>query len=62
MDKPHNGPVQLYPVDDCYITDAEEKLGIRLPEAYRAKLMRENGGELSTAPDQWNLYPVREKL
>jgi hypothetical protein len=54
--------VQLYPVDDCYITDAEEKLGIRLPEAYRAKLMRENGGELSTAPDQWNLYPVREKL
>lgn len=49
-----------FPVDERYIAEAEQKLGVRLPEAYRAKLERENGGELPTPPDAWRLYPVRD--
>lgn len=49
-----------FSVDERYIAEAEDRLGVRLPEAYRAKLMRENGGALSTPPDHWDLYPVRD--
>ena len=49
-----------FPVKEGDVSEAEEKLGVRLPKAYRAKLMRENGGELSTPPDHWHLYPVRD--
>lgn len=49
-----------FPVEERYICDAEAKLGLRLPDAYRLKLMRQNGGQLSAPPDTWELYPVRD--
>ncbi len=50
-----------FPVDERFIVEAEAALGVRLPDAYRTKLQRENGGDLSTQPDVWMLYPVFDK-
>ena len=47
-----------FPIEERFIEAAEAKLGLRLPQAYRRKLMRENGGELSLPPDHWQLFPV----
>ncbi len=49
-----------FPVEEQYIREAERRLGVRLPEAYRANLIGSNGGALSTTSDQWTLYPVRD--
>ena len=50
-----------FPVDETWMLAAEEKLGARLPERWRERLMRENGGELSAPPDLWQLLPVRDE-
>ena len=49
-----------FPIEERFILEAEQRLGISLPLAYRKKLMRENGGQLETPPDSWTLYPVRD--
>ena len=36
----------------------EEKLGAKLPEAYRKSMMLENGGEAKTVDDDWEFYPI----
>ena len=40
------------------VAAAEAKLGRRLPEVHRARLIRENGGEIRALRDHWTLYPV----
>ncbi len=47
-----------FPVEETYVEQAESKLGKRLPGAYRARLMTENGGYLEAPPCGWYLYPV----
>ncbi|MEM1178462.1 MAG: SMI1/KNR4 family protein [Acidobacteriota bacterium] len=47
-----------FPVQERYIEAVETKLGVKLPQDYRQKLMRENGGELALPPDHWELFPV----
>jgi hypothetical protein len=48
-----------FPVEEKYIRLVEEKLGITFPQAYRNKLMRENGGELpSEEHEYWTFLPV----
>nr|BAJ06987.1 putative glucan synthesis protein [uncultured bacterium] len=49
-----------FPVEEKYIEMAEAALGLRLPDEYRTKLMRENGGHVSAPPDEWDLYPVKD--
>lgn len=46
-----------FPVDEKYIVQTEQKLGVRFPESFRAKMQAENGGEVETSPDAWRLYP-----
>lgn len=46
-----------FPVDEKYIIIAEEKLGVKFPQAFRQKMMKNNGGEWETLPDSWQLYP-----
>jgi hypothetical protein len=36
----------------------EREMGLRFPEHYKRKLFRENGGELATSTDEWQLFPV----
>src|SRR5687768_3213061 len=51
------------PVDEERIDEAERRLGRTLPAALRARLMRDNGGEVEVAgyPSDdpvWQLHPV----
>lgn len=46
-----------FPVDEKYIVETEQKLGLRFPDAFREKTQRDNGGEVDTPADQWQLHP-----
>jgi hypothetical protein len=40
------------------VAEAESRLGRRLPAAHRRRLIRDNGGEVSTADFDWTPFPV----
>jgi hypothetical protein len=40
------------------VAAAEAKLGRRLPDAHRQRLVRTNGGEVKVSREWWTLYPV----
>ncbi len=46
-----------FPVDEKYIIQTEQTLRARFPDSFREKMKKENGGEVETPPDVWNLYP-----
>jgi hypothetical protein len=46
-----------FPVAEQFIVETERKLGVSFPEAFRSRMCRNNGGELSTDEDTWQLYP-----
>jgi hypothetical protein len=46
-----------FPLDEKYITLTEKKLGVKFPRTFRLKMMKDNGGEVETPPDAWQLYP-----
>lgn len=47
-----------FPTSEERILEAEAKLGVRLPAEYRNRLVANNGGELSTSDDDWQVFPV----
>jgi hypothetical protein len=47
-----------FPGSDELIDAAENALGRRFPAAHRARLMADNGGEISAMDDIWQLFPV----
>jgi hypothetical protein len=47
-----------FPGSGELVAAAEAKLGRRLPEAHRERLIRENGGEIRADGQWWTLYPV----
>jgi len=47
-----------FPVAEQRIVEAESGLGRRLPQDFRARLMRENGGEIVVEDDDWMIHPV----
>ena len=47
-----------FPVDDERIARAEDELGRKLPAVLKARLRRNNGGEVRTDNADWTLYPV----
>ena len=49
------------PVDERWARETEEMLGRRFPESYRARMMRDNGGEIEAVADTWSLYPICDK-
>jgi hypothetical protein len=46
-----------FPLDESHIAIAETKLGVKFPPSFRQRMMRENGGEVETGDDAWQLYP-----
>jgi hypothetical protein len=46
-----------FPVAEQFIAETERKLGASFPQAFRERMSRSNGGELSTADEVWQLYP-----
>lgn len=49
-----------FPVDELFVVETEQKLGVRFPDSFRRKMQVENGGEVSTTSDDWQLYPIRD--
>ena len=47
-----------YPVGEALIREAETGLGRSLPVALRERLIKNNGGTVRTADDDWELFPV----
>jgi len=47
-----------FPTTEIHVSAAERELGVKLPREYRERLMNRNGGELSTAGDDWQVFPV----
>ncbi|MPQ49292.1 SMI1/KNR4 family protein [Marinifilum sp. N1E240] len=50
-----------FPVDLKYIIETEQKLGIVFPNRFKEKMMQENGGELKTEDDDWQVFPFFDK-
>jgi hypothetical protein len=51
-----------FPVDIRYIIETEKELGIVFPDNFRKKMAQDNGGELITEDDDWQLFPFFDKL
>jgi hypothetical protein len=47
-----------FPTTVDRIAAAEAQLGAKLPAEYRNRLLSNNGGELETAEDVWQVFPV----
>jgi hypothetical protein len=47
-----------FPTTEAQVEAAERELGVKLPREYRVRLMARNGGELTTAGDDWQVFPV----
>ena len=50
-----------FPLDKVWIQAAEKELGKRIPDSYRDRLMRDNGGSIDAANDSWELYPIYDQ-
>ena len=46
-----------FPIDIKYVNETERKLGVTFPPSFVVRMVRNNGGEVSTPPDAWQLYP-----
>lgn len=46
-----------FPVDDKFIINAEGELGVRFPESFRLKMMKNNGGGVKVVKDSFQLHP-----
>lgn len=47
-----------FPTTEDFIIRAETELQCKLPREYRAWVLANNGGEVSTADDTWQVFPV----
>ena len=50
-----------FPVDIKYIIETEQELGLVFPDSFKSKMTQENGGELLTEDDDWQMYPFFDK-
>ena len=50
-----------FPVDIKYIIETEQELGLVFPDSFKSKMKKENGGELTTEDDDWQLFPFFDK-
>ncbi|WP_443937903.1 SMI1/KNR4 family protein [Pedobacter sp. MW01-1-1] len=50
-----------FPVDIKYIIETEQELGLFFPDTFKTKMTKENGGEVMTDDDDWQLFPFFDK-
>lgn len=50
-----------FPLEQKYIIETEQELGVVFPENFKNKMMQENGGELMTGTDDWQQFPFFDK-
>jgi hypothetical protein len=47
-----------FPTTEAHVAAAERELGVSFPLEFRERLIARNGGELTTAGDDWQVHPV----
>ncbi|MFV0293744.1 MAG: SMI1/KNR4 family protein [Paracoccus sp. (in: a-proteobacteria)] len=50
-----------FPIDLKYIEETEKELGLIFPDIFKAKMKKENGGEIETENDNWQIIPFFDK-
>lgn len=50
-----------FPVDEIYIKETESELSLDFPEKFKLKMIEENGGEIITDEDEWQIFPFFDK-
>ena len=50
-----------FPIDLKYIEEAERELGVLFPDNFKAKMVAENGGDVETDDEDWQLFPFFDK-
>jgi len=50
-----------FPVDEQWILETEDKLGVAFPASFKVMMKRLNGGHIFAADDTWNLYPFLDR-
>jgi len=50
-----------FPIDEKYINETETELGLQFPDKFKQKMIIENGGEILTDEDDWQIYPFFDK-
>jgi hypothetical protein len=50
-----------FPVDIKYISETEQTCSVFFPEKFKQKMMIENGGDIITEDDDWQLFPFLDK-
>ncbi len=46
-----------FPLDFKYVTQTEQKLGVKFPASFVVKMVKQYGGSVSAASDTWELHP-----
>ena len=46
-----------FPLEEKFIDNAEQELGVRFPSSFRKKMMAKNGGEVAVGSDSFQLHP-----
>jgi hypothetical protein len=46
-----------FPLEESQLSASETKLGVKFPASFKQRMMRENGGEVETGDDAWELHP-----
>ena len=46
-----------FPIDEKYIAQTEQQLGLVFPPCFKAKMIEMNGGEVVAEDDLWQLFP-----
>ena len=46
-----------FPIDEKYIAQTEQQLGLVFPPCFKAKMIEMNGGEVVADDDLWQLFP-----
>lgn len=50
-----------FPVEPKFIQEAENESGFLFPNDFKNKMIKENGGEIQTDEDDWQLFPFLDK-
>ncbi|MDY3317384.1 SMI1/KNR4 family protein [Riemerella anatipestifer] len=50
-----------FPVDIKYINETEQEFQLEFPDKFKLKMIKENGGELITEEEDWQLFPFFDK-
>jgi hypothetical protein len=46
-----------FPVDEKYIANTENELGVKFPDSFRKKMMKSNGGGVEVSMDYFEIHP-----